>query len=52
MKQLMTWMIMGKLAWEGMALSTCRYTEVPVSLLEHQNRRSEQLSWLGGSPGV
>lgn len=30
MKQLMIWMIMGKLAWEGMALSICRYTEVSI----------------------
>lgn len=51
MKRLMTGMIMGKLAWEGMALSICRYTEVPISLLEHQNHCSEQTLLAGRQSG-
>lgn len=38
MKQLMAWMIMGKLAWEGMALIICGYTEDHFPL-EYQNYR-------------
>lgn len=46
MKQLMAWMIMNKLAWEGMALSICGYTEVHTSLFKYRNHRLKSaFSW-------
>ena len=46
MKQLMVWMIMSKLAWEGMALSICGNTEVYMSLFEYKNHKLKSaFSW-------